>query len=103
MIEKSFTIALPDDNRIRIRFEKRSGLVLRFTVQLESFIDQEWYTIVRYDTAHGFAHSDVLHPDGSAEKRLLDCVDYNQAFTESIEDIRSNYTTYRRRYEQWRS
>ncbi|MDL1964286.1 MAG: hypothetical protein LWW98_08155 [Deltaproteobacteria bacterium] len=32
-----------------------------FRVQYETKINQIWYPVVRYDTAHGFAHRDLLN------------------------------------------
>jgi hypothetical protein len=38
-----------------------------FVVQYEIFINDKWCPVVRYDTAHGYAHKDLIHPDGSKE------------------------------------
>lgn len=55
---------LDAENMLRVRFDTERGHVLRFTVQLESRFGQsdDWIPVVRYDTAHGFAHMDQLHP-----------------------------------------
>lgn len=37
--------------------------------------------IVRYDTAHGYAHKDLMNPDGSKEKIFLGEADFNEALT----------------------
>jgi len=86
---------------IRVSFLKHRGRILRFTVQLECFIQSEWHPIVRYDTAHGFAHRDILHPDGTEEKTPLPFSDYNEALTFAQLDIKLNWQKYRRRYERW--
>lgn len=57
--------------------------------------------MVRYDTAHNFAHRDVLHPAGETEKTEMAVQDYNEALTFAIEDVADNWEKYRERYEQW--
>jgi hypothetical protein len=49
-----------DKNAARVRFELKRNRVLRFVVQLECRFNDEWHPVVRYDTAHNFAHRDVL-------------------------------------------
>ncbi|HLC15676.1 MAG TPA: hypothetical protein VJL89_05565, partial [Thermodesulfovibrionia bacterium] len=57
-----FRKLLDEDNALRVRFEIDKGRVSQFVVQLECTFDDEWIPVVRYDTAHGFAHCDKLHP-----------------------------------------
>ncbi|MEW5768527.1 MAG: hypothetical protein AB1797_13120, partial [bacterium] len=54
----------------------------------------------RYDTAHGFAHLDRMHPDDSVEKVPLSYWDYNEALSFAQFDIKSNWEWYRKRYEK---
>jgi hypothetical protein len=68
---------------------------------MECRFDDEWTAVVRYDTAHDFAHRDVLHPDGSTRKTEMPLEDYNAALTWAIEDLGQNWEAYRQRYEQW--
>lgn len=96
-----FRRLLDDGNAIRVRFELERGQVLRFVVQLECRLEGEWYPVLRYDTAHGFAHCDLLHPSGKTEKIEMATRDYNEALTFAIEDLAENWEKYRRRYEQW--
>jgi hypothetical protein len=90
-----------DKNAARVRFELKRNRVLRFVVQLECRFNDEWHPVVRYDTAHNFAHRDVLHPSGKTEKTELAIQDYNEALTFAINDLADNWENYRRRYEQW--
>lgn len=48
-----------DKNAARVRFLVERDRVTEFVVQLECFIEGKWIPIVRYDTAHGFAHRDL--------------------------------------------
>lgn len=92
---------LDSENAVRVRFELERNRVLRFVVQLECCFDGEWYPVVRYDTAHGFAHRDVLYPSGKVEKTELMVQDYNDALTFALRDLSQKWEEYRARYEQW--
>lgn len=94
---------LDDNNALRARFELGQGQVLRFMVQLECYFENNggWVPVVRYDTAHGFAHCDKLHPYETVTKIEMAATDYNEALTTAMDDLVNNWKTYRRRYEQW--
>ncbi len=93
---------LNDDNALRVQFEVDSGQVLKFVVQLECrFGDKTWTPVIRYDTVHGFAHCDKLHPYESAIKTKMETKDYNEALNVAMDDLVSNWNQYRRRYEEW--
>jgi len=68
-------------DRLRVSAQKERGEILEFTVQYEALIRHEWRPVVRYDTAHGFAHKDILHPDGTVDKQPIYFESYNLAFT----------------------
>ena len=93
---------LNPENRIRIRFDTDAGQILRFTVQLECW-HEDWMPVVRCDTAHGFAHCDIIHPHGDDRKVRLDIQDFNEALTIAVADITENWVRYRERYEGWRA
>jgi len=76
------------------------GHVTRFVVQYEAMIEDEWRPIVRYDTAHGFAHRDLLHPGGDTEKQPLYLPSLNLALTFAIQDLKMLWTRYRAGYEE---
>jgi len=96
-----FRRLLDNQNAARVRFDVERGRVLGFLVQLECLIEDEWHPVVRYDTAHGFAHRDVMHPASDTEKTEMAVGDYNEALTFAINDLSENWETYRRRYERW--
>lgn len=85
---------------MRVSAKREKGNILSFTVQYEALIHNKWYPIIRYDTAHGFAHKDVLHPDGSVDKQPLYFPNYNLAFTYAIQDIKSLWQWYKQGYER---
>lgn len=93
---------LDDDNAMRVRFESERRKIIRFVVQFECRFEDEWIPVVRYDTAHGFAHCDRLHPYKNAVKTIMATQDYNDALTFAIRDLTENWRKYRMKYQEWR-
>jgi hypothetical protein len=96
-----FRRLLDEDNALRVRFELESGDVMMFLVQLECKFEDKWLPVVRYDTAHGFAHRDRIHPHQEAEKTEMRVRDFNEGLTVAMFDLVNNWTEHRRRYEEW--
>lgn len=100
MAEKEIIVEITPTDRVRRRHVTERGKVIRFVAQYEALIDQEWVAIVRYDTAHGFAHRDVMHPGRRPEKTQLHLRDFGEAYTFAVYDLKANWRRYRERYEQ---
>ena len=98
MKEKSFIRWLGAQDRSRQILVLEEGEIVRFVVQYETFIAGEWRPIVRYDTAHGFAHKDLLSPTGETEKKTSVSFSYNDAFTNAELDIKLNWQRYKDEY-----
>ena len=98
-----FRRLLDNENALRVMFESERGQITRFVVQLECLFEEggEWIPVVRYDTAHGYAHRDVLHPHKKEEKTKMSVQDYNEAFNIAMSDAVEKRLSYRRRYEEW--
>jgi hypothetical protein len=79
--ETAYEALLDDGILLRIRFIREQDHILSFVVQLERLIGEKWYPVIRYDTAHGYAHCDILWPDGTQEKRPMPVNDFNEALT----------------------
>jgi len=84
---------------MRIEAVKDKGFILGFVAQYEAYIDGKWREVVRFDTHHGFAHKDIIHPNGRKEKQPLSFQDYNTAFTFAVNDIKTSWRWYRHGYE----
>jgi hypothetical protein len=87
---KGFIRYLSNDgqNRIRVRLQIQRGKVERYAVQYEAVIDGKIYPVVRYDSAHGYPHRDLLDWNGNVgEKTWLAPMDYGIAATEAIAAI----------------
>lgn len=100
--ELNFVVSLSVDlqDRLRVMAFKEKGRIIRFVVQYEAFMGDEWKGVVRYDTAHGFAHKDIIHPDGNIEKQPLIFADFNAAFTFAVQDLKISWKWYRKAYEE---
>jgi len=57
-----------------------------------------WEPVIRYDTAHGRAHRDWRHADGSVEKTPLPTEDYNQALNYAEIDLKNHWEIYRNQF-----
>ena len=89
-----------ETDRLRVSFATIQGVVESLVVQYEAFIENEWRPVVRYDTAHGFFHVDLLKSHGETEKIILTFTDYGEALTFSIAQIRNRWEEFRKRYEE---
>jgi len=99
--ETAFEVSLDLGVMMRVRFVRQRNRIISFVVQLECLIDNNWYPIIRYDTAHQFAHYDILRPDGTQDKRPMSVTDFNEALTYAQQDIKANFRYYRTRFEGW--
>ena len=94
-----FYLSLDREDRLCVVAQKERGRILGFVVQYEARIRDRWYAIVRYDTTYGFAHRDVLHPDGFQDKQPLYFLGQNMAFTYAIQDLKMLWHWYREGFE----
>lgn len=93
-----FLLLLTSDDRRRRRHISEKGRILEFVVQYEIKVNEKWHPVVRYDTAHGYAHIHLFHPDGRQQKRRMNVLDYNLALTIAEDDVRKNWQSYRAKY-----
>ncbi|MFQ5858686.1 MAG: hypothetical protein ACE5LU_24050 [Anaerolineae bacterium] len=87
-------------DRLRVHFVTERGQVKAIVViQYEAYIDGKWRPIVRFDEAHGYFHRDVMSPTGEQEKTAKPGSDKGLALTQAIEDIKRQWRSYRKAYE----
>ena len=92
-----YVIPLGENARKRHYHETDKGKVTAFTVQLEVFVNDKWREVIRYDSAHGFAHIDRYFFDGRKVKKDLD-LNLNEALTLADEDIKENWKAYQKTF-----
>jgi hypothetical protein len=102
MGEKEYLYYFTPERKDRFRYyhDLVQGRIVRFRIQYEARIGEVWYAIVRYDTAHGRPHKDILHPDGSQEKVGFYGYAKEEVLTLGERDIKANWQRYRARYEK---
>lgn len=100
MIEYVYYLSCLQEDRLRVFAWKEKKQILQFVVQYEAMVRGQWRPIVRYDTRHGFAHKDLVRPDGLVDKQPLPFHDYNLALTYATEDLKRNWQYYRRQFEE---
>lgn len=99
-IEYEFFLSSDMNDRLRVQAQKEKGQILEFVVQYEAFIENNWYPIIRYDTSHGFAHIDIMFPDGRVDKQPIYFPTYNLAFTYATQNLKKFWRQYREGYER---
>ena len=85
------------DRYRHLHFKAKSKIVF-FRIQYETKINEKWYPVVRYDTAHGFAHRDLLDKNGYVIKTPLFNQDYNDALTFAESDLKINWKYYKTKF-----
>ncbi|RJQ58809.1 MAG: hypothetical protein C4530_10140 [Desulfobacteraceae bacterium] len=90
-----YVIPLGENARKRHYHETAKGKVIGFAVQLEVFHDGLWKVVIRYDSAHGLAHIDRYHRDGTKTKTELD-LKFSETLILADEDIKENWKVYQK-------
>lgn len=95
MPERDFSEDFTDEDRMIVLFETRRGTVVSFRVQYQAEIAGTLYPVVRYDTAHGYPHRDLLDANGDTISKTPIGGSLNYALGTAIDDIKDNWERYR--------
>lgn len=87
-----------DNERLRIKIRLDKGKVFDIVVQYESYIDNKWTPVLRYDCSHGYFHRDVLHPNGSKEKKAIGIKKMEDALLYAEQDLKDRWEFYKDKY-----
>lgn len=89
--------------RLRVKLAIEKGRIVDLVFQYESFINEEWKEIVRYDIAHGFFHRDYIFPNGKKEKVRIEIKDLTLAAMFAEQDIKDKWEFYKNKYlKEWK-
>jgi len=99
-IEYVYVLSPEGTDRLRVRAQRIGREIVSFAVQYEACLQGTWRPVVRFDTAHGFAHRDLLHPDGRVDKNPLPWQNYTVALTFATQELKAQWVHYRQRYEE---
>lgn len=94
----SYIANLTLDTRRRHTHTRVNGEIISFIVQLEIFIKDIWFPIVRYDTAHGYAHKHLFQYSGEQEQIPLFTHNYAEILDFADADIKTNWEFYREQF-----
>ena len=97
-VEYFIELGIHRTDRLRFRFYKEKGKIIDLVVQYEIFIEEKWKAVVRYDCSHGFFHRDIISPDGSKEKKVIDVPDLNYALLFARQDIEDRWEWYKEHF-----
>lgn len=102
MGEKEYIHYLSPEREDRFRYyhQLERGQIVRFCIQYEALIGGAWQAVVRYDTAHGRPHKDLVHPDGTEDKQEFYGYSGEEVLILGERDIKANWQQYRAAYEQ---
>ncbi len=100
MAEKKFFKYLDEESFERLRFKVTTlkGKVIDIVIQYETFINDKWVAIARYDCAHGFFHRDSMNPDGTQDKSTISIDQLDVALGYAEQDLKDNWQKYRSNY-----
>lgn len=100
MADKKFFKYLDDEGRERLRFKviTSKGKVIDIVIQYETFIDNKWIPIVRYDCAHGFFHRDIMNPDGTQDKSAISIELLEVAIGYAEQELKDNWQNYKNNF-----
>ena len=102
MSETEFIIYLDEaqENRYRHRHVWDGNKIVEFRIQYEAFIAGQWHPVLRYDTAHGQPHRDILHPDGTQTKVMHPGYRNAEVLTIGQRDIIEHWQVYGAAYQE---
>lgn len=92
---KEFRAWLNDNVYIVVEFETVHGEVVCFVVRLMLCATPDDLCVVRYDTAHGKPHRDLMNRTGRLlEKEWLLGMNFEEALQHAIRDLRAHHESY---------
>ncbi len=100
MADKKFFKYLDEEGRERLRFKviTSKGKVIDIVIQYETYINNKWVPVVRYDCAHGFFHRDIMNPDGSQSKESISIDRLEVAIDYAEQELKDKWHYYRNNY-----
>ena len=100
MKKKEF-IKILDKNgneRLRVILHTDKGILIDMVYQYESYFNNRWHPIVRYDCAHGFFHRDFIMPNGEKEKSEIAIENLKDAAFYAEQDIKDRWEWYKEKF-----
>lgn len=101
-METNYFRQLTKEDLIFVEFKTDRGKIVSFTVKLVCTIHGRQYDVVRFDSAHGCPHKDILDTSGHVMRKVwYDYLSNSQALTMAVDDIEESCEFYRERFIKW--
>lgn len=97
-IEFESTLDKVGHERLRLKLKTEKGVLTDVVIQYESFINNRWIPIVRYDCSHGYFHRDIMKPNGEKEKKEITIDNLKSASKYAEQDLKDRWEWYRERF-----
>jgi hypothetical protein len=95
MPKKYLVIDLADDIEIHVYLETLNGLVVGYVVKLLLIEGEDYYEVIRFDSAHRCPHKDTINQNGDViRKTWFEFLDNQQGLDMAIKDIKDNFELY---------
>ena len=102
MPKKYYKIGLRGGAEIHVYFETANGLIINFVVKLIVKIGNTFYEVIRYDSAHGCPHKDILDINGNSKKKVwFELLENTQGLDLAIRDLKDDHEMYIERFKEW--
>jgi hypothetical protein len=98
--EREFVTYFDALNRYRHWHVRERGKIVEFRIQYETLIADNWHPVVRYDSAQGQPHRDIIHPDGTQTKEWYRGFSNAEVLALGQHDIMRNWGDYCATYEK---
>ena len=77
-------------------------MVINYVVKLVIRVDEKYYEIIRFDSAHGCPHKDTIDDkEEVVRKTWFESLDNMQGLDMAVKDLKDNYELYIERFKKW--
>jgi hypothetical protein len=95
MPKKYYKIELPGNAEIHVNFETANGLIIDFVVKLVLRAGTTYYELIRFDSAHGCPHKDILDVNGKSKRKVwFELLNNKQGLDLAVRDLKDNHEIY---------
>lgn len=102
MPKRYYKINIDQDTEIRVFFETAKGILINYAVRLFIRIHGKFYEVVRFDSGHSCPHKDILDIEGNVARKIwFEFLDYKQAMSMAVRDLKDNHNIYKERFLRW--
>jgi hypothetical protein len=94
------TVAITERLKLDVSLTTNDDVPIAGSANLRGFVDGKWEPLVRYDSAHGHQHRDVMHPFGAKDVHPFVAILIETFIEAARTDLLSNAEKYLEDFEQ---